>query len=68
MPIRAWDPVNFIATLFLPISPADIPGGTQFEVHVGCDLTPEQCNARFNNIINIRAEYFVPPPETQFIV
>lgn len=65
LPIRAWDPSTLTATLFLPVSTTDIPAGTQFEVYPGCDLTPTMCAARFNNIDNIRAEYFVPPPETK---
>lgn len=60
--IRAWTPDTLTVTLFRPISPDDIPANTQFEIHAGCDQTPTQCNSRFNNIINIRAEYFVPPP------
>jgi len=62
-PIRAWDPATFIATLFLPLDPADVPANTQIEIHAGCDLTREQCESRFSNIVNLRAETFVPPPD-----
>jgi hypothetical protein len=59
--ISAWDPVNFIATTFLPIEPDFVPANSQFEIRPGCDLTYQMCYARFNNILNIRAEYMVPP-------
>ncbi len=62
-PIRAWDPGTSTVTLFLPLNPDDVPAGTQIEIHAGCDLTREQCFARFDNIINLRAETFVPPPD-----
>ncbi len=62
-PVRAWDPDTFIATLFVAIEPEDVPADTQIEIHAGCDLTREMCNLRFDNIINLRAETFVPPPD-----
>lgn len=61
IPIRAWDHSTLTLTTFLPISATDIPSDTQFELHPGCDLTREMCNSRFDNIINLRAETFVPP-------
>lgn len=61
IPISAWDPNTLTVTLALPIGENDIPVDTQLEIHVGCDLTPGMCFSRFNNIINIRAEPFVPP-------
>jgi hypothetical protein len=66
IPIRAWNPATLEVTLFLPVLEADIPAGTQLEIQVGCDLTREMCFARFNNIINLRAETFVPPPDVNF--
>lgn len=63
LPIRAWDPGTSTITLFLPINPDDVPANTEVEVHVGCDLTSSMCFSRFNNIINIRDEEFVPPPD-----
>lgn len=63
LPIRAWDPGTSTVTLFLPINPDDVPANTEVEVHAGCDLTREQCFARFDNIVNLRAETFVPPPD-----
>jgi len=61
IPIRSWDSATLSATLFVPITPTDVPADTEMEVYVGCDLTREMCFSRFNNIINLRAETFVPP-------
>jgi hypothetical protein len=65
-PIKSWDPGTSQLTLFLPVTPTDVPAGTQCEVHPGCDRTRGQCFTRFNNIINLRAETFVPPPDMIF--
>ncbi len=64
--IRAWDPDTLEVTLALPVLEADIPAGTTMQIHAGCDLTREICFARFNNIVNLRAETFVPPPDVNF--
>jgi hypothetical protein len=61
VPIRAWDPSTYKVTTFLPLSQTDIPANTQIEIYPGCDLTREMCFSRFNNIVNMRAETFVPP-------
>lgn len=66
IPIRAWDPDTLEVTLFLPVTITDIPAGTQLEIAVGCDLTRAMCFSRFNNIVNLRAETFVPPPDVNF--
>lgn len=66
IPIRAWNPDTLKVTLFLPVSVTDIPAGTEFEIAPGCDLTREMCHSRFDNIINLRAETFVPPPGVKF--
>lgn len=66
IPIRAWDPATFEVTLFLPVTETDIPAGTSLEIAVGCDLTRDMCFSRFNNIVNLRAETFVPPPDLNF--
>ncbi len=63
MVINAWDPVNFVAQLSLPVEPDLLPANSQFEIYPGCDLTYIMCFNRFNNIANLRAEYMVPPPE-----
>jgi hypothetical protein len=65
-PIRAWDPDTLTVTLFLPVSVTDIPAATAFEIAPGCDNTREMCFSRFNNIVNLRAETFVPPPRARF--
>jgi len=61
IPIRSWDPGTLRATLMSPVMPSDVPANTEMEVYVGCDLTRDMCHARFDNIINLRAETFVPP-------
>jgi hypothetical protein len=66
IPIRAWNPATLEVTLFLPVLETDIPAGTQLEIAPGCDLTREMCFSRFNNITNLRAETFVPPPDVNF--
>lgn len=66
IPIRAWNPGTLEVTLFLPVTVTDIPAGTQLELAPGCDLTSTMCFERFNNIVNLRAEYFVPPPDVNF--
>ena len=58
-----WDPDTLEVTLALPVALADIPAGTQFEIHPGCDNTAAMCFSRFDNIINLRAEDMVPPPD-----
>src|SRR5689334_4442149 len=64
MPIKSWEPSTLTLTTFLPIGVNDIPANTQLEVHAGCNLTREQCQSRFSNITNLRAETFVPPSST----
>ncbi len=70
LPVRSWNPDTLTLTLALPVNPDDIPADTQLELRPGCDYTPAKCGAFLNpanpsgtNIENIRAEYFVPPPD-----
>lgn len=65
--IRAWNPGTLTVTTFLPIALADIPAGTGMDLSAGCDLTRETCFAKFNNIINMRAETFIPPTDPRLI-
>ena len=64
IPIKSWSPSTLTVTTFLPIGTNDIPADTQLEIHAGCNLTRDQCQSRFNNITNLRAETFVPPSST----
>lgn len=72
--IMEWTPATLTLRLGLPMSVTDVPAGTQFEIHPGCDLTREMCASRFlnsvnptgTNIENNFAFNFVPPPEFQF--
>ncbi len=66
LPIRAWDPGTLEVTLFLPVLEADIPAATTLQIQAGWDGTPDQRFSRFGDIINMRAEYFVPPPDMNF--
>ncbi len=63
IPVTGWDPATLTMRLALPVAVVDIPAGTQLEVIPGCDETRVMCFTRFNNIINLRAETFVPPPD-----
>ncbi len=65
-PIRDWDPATLTVTLFLPVAITDIPAATDLEIAPGCDNTREMCFSRFDNIVNLRAETFVPPPRARF--
>ncbi len=65
-PIRAWNPGTLEVTLFLPVLEADIPAATTLQITAGWDGTPDQRFSRFGDIINMRAEYFVPPPDMNF--
>jgi uncharacterized phage protein (TIGR02218 family) len=59
--IRDWNPSTQRVALFLPVAVEDVPAATTMDISAGCDLTREQCFSRFNNIVNMRAETFVPP-------
>jgi len=45
--------------LWEPMGP-DIEIGDQFTIHAGCDKRRETCSAKFNNIVNLRAEPDLP--------
>jgi hypothetical protein len=61
MIIRGWDPGSLTVNLFLPVDTATIAADTELEISPGCDQTPAMCFSKFDNIVNIRAEPFVPP-------
>lgn len=63
LPIKSWDPATYRVSLWMPVIDGltRLPADTQFEIYPGCDLTREMCFSRFNNILNLRAETFVPP-------
>lgn len=63
IPIMKWNPGTLTVTLALPVAISDIPPGTDLDLHPGCDNTAAMCFSRFDNIANLRAETFVPPPD-----
>ena len=53
---------NYVPTLFmlaLPM-PFEIQVGDTYSVHAGCDKKLETCRDRFDNIVNMRAEPYLP--------
>ena len=58
IPIRKWTAASFRVDSFLICSHMIEPG-MLIEIHRGCAKTEADCNV-FNNIINRRAEPFVP--------
>jgi uncharacterized phage protein (TIGR02218 family) len=52
-------------TSFSLIYPMESPPATAdaFTVYYGCDHTPGTCKAKFNNLSNLRAFPYVPPPQ-----
>ncbi len=65
--IRTWDPATKIVSLFLPVALTDVPAGTTMDISAGCDFTRETCFGKFGNIVNMRAETFVPPTDPRLI-
>lgn len=55
--IKNWDGATLI--FFLALVPAPAAGDT-FTIEPGCDKTADNCLNKFNNIINRRAEDFIP--------
>lgn len=55
--IISWD--GSLLTLFLPL-PHDIAVGDTFNAVPGCNKTTSDCINKFNNILNMRAEPFIP--------
>jgi uncharacterized phage protein (TIGR02218 family) len=57
--IKTWDGTTL--KLFLPISAAAGPvHGDTFTIEPGCNHTKFDCANKFNNIVNIRAEIYIP--------
>lgn len=62
--IEAWSGLGNISTFRLfQKTPFDIHVGDLFRVFPGCNKTISMCKTRFNNIMNRRAEDFVPGPD-----
>lgn len=57
--IKAWDSATSTATLFLATTFPIVVGDT-LTLTVGCDKRRVTCIARFNNIVNMRGEPYLP--------
>jgi uncharacterized phage protein (TIGR02218 family) len=55
--IKSWDGETL--TFFLPLAYAPAPGDT-FVIEPGCNKTSGDCKNKFNNIVNMRAELYIP--------
>jgi hypothetical protein len=60
MPISAFDFGTNIVTLFEPVAPTNLPSGTQFLIHPGCDKRMTTCRDTYDNLKNIRATPYAP--------
>ena len=57
--IKAWDADTSQVTLFLPPT-FPVAGGDTLTLTVGCDKRRDTCIGRFENIVNMRGEPFLP--------
>ena len=55
--IKTWDGTTLNLFLAVPVLPA--PGDT-FQIEPGCNKTADDCQNKFNNIVNLRAETAIP--------
>jgi uncharacterized phage protein (TIGR02218 family) len=61
--VRNWDSETNDFMLYLPVG-SEILVGDTFTVSAGCDKQKSTCKDVFNNILNMRAEPFVPGLDT----
>lgn len=59
MEVKGWVQSTATVHLFLPM-PRPIAVGDTFTIYPGCAKTVEMCRDRYNNIVNMRAEPYVP--------
>jgi hypothetical protein len=57
MEVQSYVPGQWTLELPMPYLPAI---GDTYSMHAGCDYSLETCRDRFNNILNMRAEPYVP--------
>jgi uncharacterized phage protein (TIGR02218 family) len=55
--IKSWDGTTLILYLPMPYAPS---ASDTFVIEPGCDHSPDDCNNKFNNIVNFRGEPFIP--------
>lgn len=56
--VKTWDGANELS-LFLSM-PYNVQVGDTFKLRPGCDKRAVTCRTKFNNIVNMRAEPFIP--------
>lgn len=59
MEIKGWDQAGGLIALFLPM-PRPVVVGDTCRLYAGCDKRHDTCKNKFNNIVNRRAEDFIP--------
>lgn len=59
MEIKAWDQSAQALALFLPM-PYPVVAGDTCTLYAGCDKRHDTCRDKFDNIVNRRAEDFIP--------
>jgi uncharacterized phage protein (TIGR02218 family) len=59
MEVKDWVQGSHLINLFLPM-PRPIVVGDQCRLYAGCDKRHDTCRDKFNNIVNRRAEDFIP--------
>ena len=59
MEVKSFVPATDVFTLFLPMA-YDIEVGDTYKVTFGCNKTDTFCKDKFDNLINMRAEIFLP--------
>jgi uncharacterized phage protein (TIGR02218 family) len=57
--VKDWDATTSTATLFLA-TPYQIAVGDMLTLTVGCDKRRQTCVARFQNVVNMRGEPYLP--------
>ena len=62
MEVKAYDPETGEVELFQAM-PNAIEVGDEFTLTYGCDKSADTCKVRYDNIINMRAEPFLPGPD-----
>jgi hypothetical protein len=57
MEVQSYVPGQWTLELPMPYLPAI---GDTYSMHAGCDYSLETCRDRFSNLVNMRAEPYVP--------
>ena len=65
MEVKTWTQTGGVVQLYLPM-PRPVQVGDTLSIYPGCDKRVGHCRDKFNNIVNMRAEPYVPG--TDFIL